>query len=100
VELGEGESVRSYVVEKFMVVGVFQTSFVCFCDWGAERGDDDYVVRLLLENLLRSSLDEAGHDVSDMFRKTSRRVLQVFRRGEWVRRMATAMKAIEDDHPV
>jgi len=58
----------AYVVEQFMVVGVFQAASVCFCDWGPQGREDDYVVRLFLEDLLGSSLDEAGH-VSGVFQK-------------------------------
>lgn len=49
------------MVEEFMIVGVFETTFVCFCDWCSEGREDDYVVCLFLEDLFGSPLDEAGH---------------------------------------
>lgn len=45
---------------------VFQSAFVCFCDWGAEGGQDDYIVWLFLEDVLDAFLDEAGH-VGDLY---------------------------------
>lgn len=44
-----------------MVVGVFEAAFLRPCDGRAERGEEDDVVRVLLENVFRAFLDKARH---------------------------------------
>jgi hypothetical protein len=44
-----------------MVVGVFETAFLCSCDGRAEGGEEDDVVGVLLEDVFGAFLDEAGH---------------------------------------
>lgn len=44
-----------------MVIGISQTAFLCSCNGCAKRREEDYIVGVLLENVLDAFLDEAGH---------------------------------------
>jgi hypothetical protein len=49
-----------------VIAGIFESALLRFRDGCAESGEDDDVVRLLLENVLRAFLYESSHLVSSM----------------------------------
>jgi len=50
------------MVEKFVLIRILKTALEPFRDGCPESGENDNIVRLLLEDVFRSSLDESGHN--------------------------------------
>ena len=47
-----------YMVEQFVVVGIFQSAFVGAREGCSEGREDDYIVRMLLEDVAEALLDD------------------------------------------
>jgi hypothetical protein len=50
---------RAYCSQKFMLVRISESTFFCSRDWCAECREEDYIVWILLEDVLEAFLDES-----------------------------------------